>query len=327
MIGMSLNLKNECQHRERTKSYPNLLAQIAFSALVYAGVVQVSAQPWGGRGPGSPRDSGANEWVEPDKTEPPGTHYRLFATPSRGANTQASYLVYLPSGYEDAGARRYPVIYWLHGGGGNQREGAWMVQQIDNRIRKGDLPPFIVILAQGLRDVRYINSKDGTRPVEDVIIKDLIPHIDATYRTIASREGRAVEGFSMGGYGALHLGFSHPDVFAVVSGLAPSIREMKDEAPIVTDVFGNDQAFYDAVGPWTNIKEHADAVRGRTKVRLLVGDQDSLLEVVMKYDQLLTSLHIEHQFAVGPGAGHSERQLFGSLPFDALSFWKTAFAQ
>jgi S-formylglutathione hydrolase FrmB len=131
----------------------------------------------------------------------------------------------------------------------------------------------------------------------------------------------------MGGYGALHLGFAHPDLFGIVSGLAPSIREMKDEAAIVTEVYGNDQTFYDAVGPWANVREHAAAIRGHTKVRLLVGDRDSLLTVVKQYDQLLSSLSIEHQFAIAPGADHAEWQIFQSLPFDALAFWKTAFPQ
>jgi S-formylglutathione hydrolase FrmB len=61
--------------------------------------------------------------------------------------------------------------------------------------------------------------------------------VDATYRTGASRQGRAIEGFSMGGYGVLHLCLSHPDLFGVVFGLAPSLDEMNNEAPIVTEVF------------------------------------------------------------------------------------------
>jgi len=324
-----MKLRNESRHSSGAKSKLGVWKTIAVWALLWSGALRVAAQPMDFGGPqrgGGSLGQGVNNWVEPDKSEPAGTRYRLFATLSRGANTQASYLVYLPPEYEGTGAQRYPVVYWLHGGGGNQRSGGWMVQQIDRQIRKGALPPFIVVLVQGLRDVRYINSKDGTRPVEDVIIKDLIPHVDATYRTIASREGRAVEGFSMGGYGALHLGFAHPDLFGVVSALAPSITEMKEEPPMVTEPFGNDQEFYDKVGPWNNVKEHADAIRGHIRIRLLVGDQDKLLPDVRRFDALLTSLSIEHQFAVAPGANHAERQIFESLPFDALAFWKTAFA-
>jgi len=100
-------------------------------------------------------------WVEPLKQEPAGTRYKLFATPSRGPGTQASYLIYFPPGYEQAGTRRYPVLYWLHEGNGNQLNGAPMVERIDKEIRAGKIPAFIVVLVQGLPSVRYINSKDG----------------------------------------------------------------------------------------------------------------------------------------------------------------------
>ena len=265
-------------------------------------------------------------WIDPDRSEPSGTHYRLFPTPSRGAGTEASYLIYLPPEYSRPPAKRYPALYWLHGGSGSQREGAWMVARIDQQIRQGKLPPFIVVLVQGLPDVRYINSKDGTRPVEDVIIKDLVPHIDATYRTISDRTGRAIEGMSMGGFGALRLGFKYPEMFGAVSAFAPSITEMKDEPEFVTEPFGNDLAYYEEVGPWKIVKNHATAIRGRTTVRLLVGDEDPLLPYVQKYSALLTSLKIEHQYSVIKAAHHRYDEIVQKAPFDALSFWKAAFA-
>src|SRR5215469_15404987 len=77
----------------------------------------------------------------------------------------------------------------------------------------GKAPEMIVVLVNGMVDSFYNASPDGKWPVESVIIKELIPHIDKTYRTIASREGRAIEGYSMGGYGAAHLGFKYPAVF------------------------------------------------------------------------------------------------------------------
>jgi enterochelin esterase-like enzyme len=202
------------------------------------------------QGPGGRSAQRGKVWIDPDRTEPSGTHDRLFATPSRGAGTEASYLIYLPPDYETA-TRRYPVLYWLHGGG-SQRESAWMVARIDGQIRAGNLPPFIVVLVQGLPDVRDMNSKDGTRPLEDVVIKDLLPHVDATYRTVATRQG-AIEGGAMGGFGSLRLGFRFPELFGTVSALAPSIMEIKDEPPIVLEPFGNGPAYYEEVGP-CNIK-------------------------------------------------------------------------
>jgi S-formylglutathione hydrolase FrmB len=58
----------------------------------------------------------------------------------------------------------------------------------------------------------------------------------------------------MGGYGALRLGFKYPDLFGAVSGLVPSITEMKDDPYVVTEPFGNDRAFYDAVGLWATVR-------------------------------------------------------------------------
>jgi len=290
--------------------------------LLLAGAVLAAAQ-----GPGGHTVRSGNIWIDPDASEPAETHYHLFPTPARGPGTEASYLIYLPPDYATAKSRRYPVLYWLHGGGGSQREGAWMVERIDRQIRAGKMQPMIVVLVQGLPDVRYINSKDGTRPVEDVIIHDLIPHIDATYRTIPLRTSRGIEGMSMGGFGALRLGFKYPELFGAVSGLAPSLTEMKDEPATVAEPFGNDQTFYDAVGPWTIVKENASSVRGKTSVRLLVGDQDKLLPYVKKYSELLTTLQIEHQFAIAPGAQHMYSEIIEDLPFDALLFWNTALAQ
>lgn len=283
----------------------------------------------GAEAQGPDRDSRhhGNEWIDPDQSEPAGTHYQLFATPSRGPATQASYLIYLPPDYDKRQQQRFPVLYWLHGGAGSEREGVWMVQRIDSEIRSGSLPAFIVVLVQGLPDVRYINSKDGTRPVEDVIIRDLIPHIDATYRTIATREGRAIEGMSMGGFGALRLGFKYSQLFGTVSALAPSIKPMSQEPDVVREPFGNDPAYWDEVGPWNIVKQHAGEIRGRTRVRLLVGDLDPLIGPVTEYHELLTSLGVDHAFAVVPGAHHRYDEIISGAQGDALQFWKAAFAR
>ena len=170
------------------------------------------------------------EWIDPITEEPTGTRYCLYPTPARGANTQGSYLIYLPPGYEQNSPKRFPVIYWLHGGFGNARQGEWAVHTYDAAIKANSMPEVIIVLVQALPVGWYVDSKDGKLPIEQVIIKDLIPHIDGTYRTIAQKEGRGIEGHSMGGYGALHLGLEYPNLFGAISAVAPSIlRDMGAE--------------------------------------------------------------------------------------------------
>ena len=135
------------------------------------------------------------QWVEPDTTAPAGTQYRLFY--SETIKGDVSYLVYLPPGYETNSDKRYPVIFWLHGGGGGQRGGGGIVRRMDSAMKRKKAPAMIVILVNGLPYSEYSNSLDGKWPVEDVIIRDLLPHVDQTYRTYGVREGRAVEGMSM----------------------------------------------------------------------------------------------------------------------------------
>jgi enterochelin esterase-like enzyme len=157
-------------------------------------------------------------WVDPNKEEPSGTQYKTFH--SRTIDGDVSYLVYLPPNYESDAQRRYPVIYWLHGGGGNQRTGDYFVEKMGEAMQAGKTPEAILILVNGVGGSLFSDSIDGSKPVETVIVRDLIPHVDATYRTFGMRKMRAVEGFSMGGFGALHLTFKFPDLFGSITALA-----------------------------------------------------------------------------------------------------------
>ena len=268
-----------------------------------------------------PKDS----WVDPITNPIPGTTYHLFPTPVRGVNLQGSYLIYLPSDYATSG-ERYPVIYWLHGGNGNSREGAWMCGQLDAAMKRGDMPPCIVVFVQGLPIGWYNNSKDGTMPVEDVIIKDLIPHIDATYRTINRREARGIDGMSMGGYGSLHLGFKYPELFGVVSSIAPSITSYEMERKeVIMPTFEDDTAYFNANSPSTLVKVNADYIRNNTTIRLLVGDKDFLYDLIQHFHQQLKDLQISHQYGIATGADHDYKEVISKLDFNSFAFWGSAF--
>src|SRR6476660_9815239 len=118
-------------------------------------------------------------WVDPSRDEPAGTHYKTLRSATIGGDV--SYLVWLPPDYNTAPGRRYPVIYWLHGGGGNQRSGSFFVDLYAGAVRRLLAPAAIIVLPNGLRESNWVDSKDGKSPVETVIIKDLVPHIDQTY--------------------------------------------------------------------------------------------------------------------------------------------------
>jgi S-formylglutathione hydrolase FrmB len=94
-----------------------------------------------------------------------------------------------------------------------------LIDVADQEIRTGSLAPMIIILPQGDKGY-WVNHADNGPRWGDYVIRDLVPHIDATYRTLRDRSARAIGGLSMGGSGALYHAFTHPDVFSIVGALA-----------------------------------------------------------------------------------------------------------
>ncbi|GAB4570282.1 MAG: alpha/beta hydrolase-fold protein [Anaerolineae bacterium] len=134
--------------------------------------------------------------------------------------------VYLPPGYDDDPARRYPVIVMLTGYGGsgphllNLR--AWdesLPQQLDRLIASGEMAPAIVVMPDcwtRYGGSQYLNSSALGR-YEDYLIEEVVPFVDANYRTLAGRNHRGIIGKSSGGYGALVQAMHHPEVFGAAA--------------------------------------------------------------------------------------------------------------
>jgi endo-1,4-beta-xylanase len=263
-------------------------------------------------------------WVDPDKGEPSGTRYRTFASTVLGADV--SYLVYLPPGYEKE-TKRYPVVYWLHGLGGNQRGGATVfVPHVDAAVRKGVLPPAVVVCVNGMVNSFYCDWADGKLPIESVIVKDLVPHIDKEYRTVARREGRVVQGFSMGGFGAAHLGFKYPELFgAVCIDAGALLRENALNGPVLTPVFKGDRDRFLAEHPLQLVEKNVAKVRGRTTIRVGVGGDDSLLPRNKELHDLLEKLKVEHRYEVVAGVGHNSRDYYEKLGPKCLEVHRAVF--
>lgn len=144
---------------------------------------------------------------------------------SHALGQQVRYSVLLPIDYFSSN-RSYPVVYLLHGLGDN--ETSWLeygrIQQIADKLTKqSQIDPMIFVMPQGF-DTYYVNFYDGSFPYQDMFVNELIPYIDQTYRTIAQKSGRALVGYSMGGFGALALALKHPEKFIAAVPLSISIR-------------------------------------------------------------------------------------------------------
>jgi len=173
----------------------------------------------------------------------PGT-ITAASFPSPAMGEDIAYNVYLPAGYASS-SKRYPVIYLLHGRGDSMSAWTQVKGMLDDMIAKGDLPPTIAIMPDAPWSSRasyYVDSAyrgaDPGRPVETAFIKDLIPHVDATYRTLASRDGRVVGGYSMGGYGALRYSVAYPELFAASIVLSPAVYVPQPPSDSSTREFG-----------------------------------------------------------------------------------------
>ena len=266
-------------------------------------------------------------WVETSKDEPAGTHYRTFH--SDAAKADVSYLVYLPPGYDDDKDRRYPVIYWLHGMTRDQREGANFVRTLDRAIRDGEAPKAIAVLVNGRRHSYYCDSPDGHTPVESMIVEDLVPHVDRTYRTLGRARDRALEGFSMGGFGAAHLGLKYPETFGLVTIVAGALHKAEDFAEehseAYRDAFGADKAYFEKNSPWSLAKENAPKVRGRVKFRVVVGDLDPLYHGNRDFCERLKNGEIDAEFLPVKNATHHYESLYKGLGDRTFAFYQKAW--
>ncbi|AQP48753.1 hypothetical protein BW730_15830 [Tessaracoccus aquimaris] len=142
------------------------------------------------------------------------------------------YNVYLPPGY-DAATDRYPVVYLMHGRGDTSAAWPRVAADLDELIGAGDMQPIIAVMPDApwnnrgswYTDSLYTGTAAGGPgvAVETALSKDLVAHIDATYRTVADREARAVGGYSMGGSGALRFATAHQQDFSAAIVLSPAV--------------------------------------------------------------------------------------------------------
>jgi len=179
------------------------------------------------------------------RVDTPYLQSRILQGNLPGDATERMLPVYLPPGYDDNTDKRYPVIYVLAGHGGSGplmlAPAAWgesFPERIDRLISSGAMEPVIAVLPDCwtiFGGAQYINSS-ALGQYEDYFIHELIPYVDSNYRTLPTREHRAITGKSSGGYGAMVPSMRHPELFSAMAshsgdiyfefGLLPDLAKM-----------------------------------------------------------------------------------------------------
>lgn len=236
-------------------------------------------------------------------------------------NQDVGYNVYLPPNYTNTN-EKYPVMYWLHGLGGNESSNIWVVERIKRYYESNmKATQMIIVFVNGVETSWYLDTPDGSLPVESIIITELLPHIDSTYRTVTTHKGRVIEGFSMGGHGALLYAAKYPELFCSVVSYSGTfvggyVRaedgnyfDWEDVSNLfpewIEKFYRQNPAFVEQAMPYYWINKNADVIRRNVKIRVVCGELDLLLNSNEKMHRFLDKLEIPHEYEIVQDIDHN----------------------
>lgn len=225
-------------------------------------------------------------------------------------------IVILPADYNSRTSKKYPVVYLLHGHGGNQNS---FLNIKPNLPELASINQVIFVCPDGKVSWYWDSPTDPKTQYETYVSKELIDYIDSHYRTIPDKSGRAVTGFSMGGHGALWMAVTHPETF----GAAGSMSGGVDIRP-----FPRNWNMLNSLGTYTENKAVWDSHTIATQVEKLrkispnliidCGQGDFFFKVNETLHKDLTDKKINHTYISSPGEHNS---VYWNKTFD----WQLAF--
>lgn len=238
---------------------------------------------------------------------------------SRSMQKNVGCVIVTPAQYATSG-KRYPVIYLLHGAGGNYAQWPKLAPQLKD---KADELQLIIVCSDGGKSSWYIDSPvDSTYRYETFTSKELIEYIDATYPTIADRKHRAITGLSMGGHGGLYISIRHRDLFGAAGATSGGV----DIRPFprnwdLAKRLGDTIANRDNWEKNTVINVSKSLQNGELKLIIDCGVGDFFLQVNRNLHQQLLDMKIDHDYIERPGA-HNSAYWKNSIDYQLMFFKK-----
>jgi S-formylglutathione hydrolase FrmB len=247
--------------------------------------------------------------------------------PSKILGHAVPYCVILPPSYDASKTRRYPVLYFLHGLGGNAQTliDSGGLDMIEDLWQQKQIGEFLIVTPNAGRSF-YINSRDGRVRYQDFFIREFLPYIEMHYRVLRDRQHRGISGVSMGGYGALRFGLLYRELFGSVSAHSPALVENPPQANVsnmqemaITRFLGSafgvpfDPAYWRRESPFTIVR---DGPRPRDlSIYFDCGTSDDFgfNRGAEAFHRLLVARGIPHEFHLYPG-GHDWTYFAQHLP-------------
>jgi enterochelin esterase-like enzyme len=262
-------------------------------------------------------------WVNEQSpgTYPAGVRHATFHSASN--KTEVGYCVFLPPGYDapENASRRYPVVYHLHGGFvGSELIALAAAPPIDAAMRQGHIAAAIYVFSNGGRVSHYDYA--GLQSYgETALVKELIPHADATYRTIARRDARGIEGFSAGGRGTARIMFKYPDLFCSAVAISGGHQHEK----YINEHGGRsrnppDLIFETSNNTYALARHYTGQGKHQLDILIVVGTTDMNYEANLEWMTHLDALKIGYKKIVIEGVGHNLGAIMGHAGLDIMRF-------
>lgn len=227
-------------------------------------------------------------------------------------------LVILPDDYEKSG-KGYPVIYLLHGFGGNYQTWYHIKPNLPELATSNQV---IFVLPDGATSWYWDSPVNQNLKYETYVAKELVDFIDSSYRTIKSPKGRAIAGLSMGGHGAMWLALRHKDVFGAAGAISGGvdIRPFPKNWDMAKNLgeYSSNKDVWDA---HTVINQVDGLKNGELAIYIDCGFSDFFYQVNLNLHNKLLQMKIDHDYLARPGA-HNNAYWNNAIDYNILFFKK-----
>lgn len=266
---------------------------------------------------------GKEKWNNPPKQKVAGLEHHTFRSGTLRA--EVGFNVCLPPEYAREPQRRFPVVFYLHGYDGH--ESSYLDYAKHWRAAITQNGPCLLVFVNGGGTSFFSDAPNGSLSAETMVVKELVPLVDAKFRTIGGRQARSLHGYSMGGFGALKLAFKHPEVFGSAVAYGATLSDAADFqrhlGKVFTQMFASRERF-EGNNPLALAVTGPERIRD-VRVQLIIGTKDEFLNANRELHKRLDAAKITNEFIELPGVKHDKDPLYEKAAARAFAFSAKAF--